>query len=259
MPYYTFNIYSSKKDVLSKQFTTQDCLDLHYLLANQDFVGVDIFCQLKFEEYTKDVSRLNSFDKFLYLFSQKILSHNFDTSVIHSNSESGSKVTKVISLVKIYNEITDKVFKLSGKFEEGALEIEYCVSNNLSDKKIINFNSVKLNKESKDLSVISDVPLLSLPVKLYNQLEDMQHKNSEVISSEYFKSSFLKPLTFSNESFLFLLSFIYSESIADFFSLNYNLNKDFSVSFEHIKTITMRELYMLVETINKNIQEKKKK
>ena len=107
MPYYTFNIYSTKKDVLTKQFTTQDCLDLHYLLANRDYVGVDIFCQLKFEEYSNVNAKLDSFDKFLYLLSQKILSHNFDTSVIHSNSESNSKITKIIT--KAVREIIIKI------------------------------------------------------------------------------------------------------------------------------------------------------
>lgn len=259
MPYYTFNIYSTKKDVLTKQFTTQDCLDLHYLLANRDYVGVDIFCQVKFEEYSNVNVKLNSFDKFLYLLSQKILSHNFDTSVIHSNSESNSKITKIISLVKIYNEVTEKSFQISGKFEEGSLQVEYTIPQDLSCSNFFNYKSVKLNNEIKELSIISEIPLPSLPVELYNQLETMQLKNSEIIASEYFSSSFLKPLTFSNESFLFLLTFIYSENIIEFLSLSYTLSKDFNISFEHIKSITMRELYMLVETVNKSIQDKKKK
>ena len=87
----------------------------------------------------------------------------------------------------------------------------------------------------------------------------MQLKNSEIIASEYFSSSFLKPLTFSNESFLFLLTFIYSENVVDFLSLTYTLNKNFNISFEHIKSITMRELYMLVDTVNKSVQDKNKK
>ena len=259
MPYYTFNIYSTKKDVLTKQFTTQDCLDLHYLLANRDYVGVDIFCQLKFEEYSNVNAKLDSFDKFLYLLSQKILSHSFDTSVIHSNSESNSKITKIISLVKIYNEVTEKIFKLSGKFVEGSLEVEYTIPQDLSCSNFFNYKSVKLNKEIKELSIISEIPLTSLPVELYNQLETMQLKNSEIRASEYFSTSFLKPLTFSNESFLFLLTFIYSENVVEFLSLSYTLNKNFNISFEHIKSITMRELYMLVDTVNKSVQDKNKK
>jgi hypothetical protein len=98
-----------------------------------------------------------------------------------------------------------------------------------------------------------------LPVKLYRELQEMQHKNNKLIKSEYFQSNFLRELTFTNECFLYLLDFIYSENVADFFSLTYNMNKDFSIEYSHIKSITMRELYLLVDTINKSVQDKKKK
>ena len=155
--------------------------------------------------------------------------------------------------------MTEKIFKLSGKFVEGSLEVEYTIPQDLSYGNFFNYKSVKLNKEIKELSIISEIPLPSLPVELYNQLETMQLKNSEIIASEYFSSSFLKPLTFSNESFLFLLTFIYSENVVDFLSLTYTLSKNFNISFEHIKSITMRELYMLVDTVNKSVQDKNKK
>ena len=125
MPYYTFKIISSGKNVLTKQFSTQDCIDLHFLLANEDYVGVDLFCQLKFEEYANDKTKLNSLDKFLFLVSQKIISHTFDTSVVHSIQGNESKITKIVSLVNIYNPISDTIFKQRDLFSEGALQIEY--------------------------------------------------------------------------------------------------------------------------------------
>ena len=87
----------------------------------------------------------------------------------------------------------------------------------------------------------------------------MQHENNKIIKSEYFASNFIRELTFSNECFLYFLDFIYSENVADFFNLSFNLSKDFSVEYEHIKSITMRELYLLIDTINKSVQDKKKK
>ena len=258
MPYYTFNVYSTKKDILTKQFTTQDCIDLHFLLANEDFIGVDMFCQTKYEEYTKDNTKLNSFDKFLFLFSQKILSHSFDTNIIIQNKDAESKITKKTSLVKIYNEISEKIFILKGSYVEGCVEIEYGIPANLSSKNNVILYSLKTDTEHKVLSESDNKDLPSLPIKLYTQIQDMQLKNNEIIISSYFSDSFLRPLMFSNECFLYILNFIYQENVADYFSLSYNLNKEFNVGFDHIKTITMRELYLLVDTINKITQEKKK-
>lgn len=260
MPYYTFKIYSSGKNVLSKQFSTQDCIDLHFLLANEDYTGVDLFCQLKFEEYTNDKTRLNSLDKFLFLVSQKIISHTFDTSVVHSIQGSETKLTKLVSLVKIYNTISDISFKVKNVFSEGNLQIEYGIPYDLADKKSFNFYSIKLGDvEYKDVNEYDCSSLSFLPVKLYMDLQNMQLENNKKIKSEYFQSNFIRELTFSNECFLYFLDFIYSENVADFFSLTYNMNKDFGVAFSHLKSITMRELYLLVDTINKSTQDKKKK
>lgn len=258
MPYYTFNIYSTKKDVLTKQFTTQDCIDLHFLLANEDYIGVDMFCQTKFEEYSKDTTILNSFDKFLYLLSQKILSHSFDTNIIIQRADSDSKITKKTSLVRIYNEISDKKYILNGTYTEGDMEIKYSIPQNLACKSDIVLYSIKNSTENKIINEIDNKDLPSLPVKLYALIQNMQLKNNNFIESEYFQSNFLRQLTFSNECFLYILNFIYQENIAEYYSLSYNLNKEFSVGYDHIKTITMRELYLLVDTINKIIQEKKK-
>lgn len=260
MPYYTFKVYSTEKSVLTKQFTTQDCIDLHFLLANEDYTGVDLFCQLKFEEYTNDKTRLNSLDKFLYLFSQKIISHSFDTSVVHSFPDNGAKVTKVVSLVKIYNNISDSKFTLSGKFKEGNVVIEYGVPFNLSDKSNFSFYSVTVNNETyPEIEKYSCTDFSFLPVKLYTDLQNMQIENNKIIKSEYFQSCFIRELTFTNECFLYILDFIYSENVADFFKLAYNISKDFGISHSHTKSVTMRELYLLVDTINKSVQEKKNK
>lgn len=260
MPYYTFKVYSTGKNVLTKQFTTQDCIDLHFLLANQDFIGVDLFCQSKFEEYSKDSTRLNALDKFLYLFSQKIISHNFDTSVVHKIKDSETKLTKLVNLVRIYNAVSDSVFQTSGNFTEGDLQIEYGIPFDLADKNYYSFYSIKVkDKELTNIESLEPTAMSFLPVKLYRNLQEMQLKNNKIIKSEYFQSNFLRELTFTNECFLYLLDFIYSENVADFFSLTYNMNKDFNVDYSHIKSITMRELYLLVDTINKSVQEKKKK
>lgn len=260
MPYYTFKIYSTEKNVLTKHFTTQDCIDLHFLLANEDYIGVDLFSQQKFEKYSKDNTKLTAFDKFLYLFSQKIISHSFDTSVVHSTAGSDTKITKLVSLVKIYNEISDSKFILSEKFKDGDLEIEYGAPYNLCDKKNINFYSVKVgDKKYEDVEQYNYTDLSFLPVKLYTKLQNMQLNNNKIIKSEYFQSNFLRELTFTNECFLYFLNFIYNENVADFYSLTYNMSKDFNVNFNHIKSITMRELYLLVDTINKSVQEKNKK
>lgn len=260
MPYYTFKIYSTEKNVLTKHFTTQDCVDLHFLLANEDYIGVDLFCQLKFEEYSKDKTKLTAFDKFLFLFSQKIISHSFETSVVHSTTGSETKITKLVSLVRIYNEICDSKFTLSEKYNDGDLEIEYGVPYNLCDKKNINFYSVRVgDKKYEDVEQYDYSDLSFLPVKLYTKLQNMQLNNNKIIKSEYFQSNFIRELTFTNECFLYFLNFIYSENVADFYSLTYNMNKDFNVHYDHIKSITMRELYLLVDTINKSVQDKNKK
>lgn len=259
MPYYTFKIISSGKNVLTKQFSTQDCIDLHFLLANEDYVGVDLFCQLKFEEYANDKTKLNSLDKFLFLVSQKIISHTFDTSVVHSIQGNESKITKIVSLVNIYNPISDAIFKQRDTFSEGTLQIEYGIPFNLADKKNFNFYSIKLGDvEVKDVNEYDCTSLSFLPVKLYMDLNNMQLENNKKIKSEYFKSNFLRELTLSNECFLYFLNFIYSESVANFFSLSHTLSKDYRVEYSHIKSITMRELYLLVDTINTSAQEKKK-
>ena len=52
MSYYTFKVYSTKEDILSKQFSAQDCIDLNFLLNNKDYLGVDRFCEEKFKNYT---------------------------------------------------------------------------------------------------------------------------------------------------------------------------------------------------------------
>jgi len=260
VPYHTFKVYSSGKNVLTKQFTTQDCIDLHFLLANQDFTGVDLFCQAKYEEYSKDNTKLNSLEKFLYLFSQKILSHSFDTSVVHKMKDSETKLTKLVNLVKIYNSVSDAIFQTKGSFTEGDLQIEYGIPFNLADKNYYSFYSIKVkDKELTNVESLETTTMSFLPVKLYRELQEMQLKNNKLIKSEYFQSNFLRELTFTNECFLYLLDFIYSENVADFFSLTYNMNKDFNVDYSHIKSITMRELYLLVDTINKSVQDKKKK
>lgn len=259
MPYYTFKVYSTEKNVLTRQFSTQDCIDLHFLLANQDYTGVDMFCQLKYEEYSKDSTKLTALDKFLYLFSQKIISHSFDTSVVHKTKDSETTLTKLVSLVKIYNTISDAKFKTNGRFTEGKLCIEYGVPYNLADINYFTFYSIKLDGEEIAIDISDCSSLSFLPVKLYMSLQNMQLENNKLIKSEYFQSNFLRELTFTNECFLYLLDFIYSENVAEYFTLTYNMNKDFSVEYSHIKSITMRELYLLVDTINKSVQEKKKK
>ena len=260
MPYYTFKIISSGKNVLTKQFSTQDCIDLHFLLANEDYIGVDLFCQLKFEEYTNDKTKLNSLDKFLFLVSQKIISHTFDTSVVHSIQGNESKITKIVSLVNIYNPVSDTIFKQRDVFTEGKLKIEYGIPYNLADKKNFNFYSIKIgDAEYTDVSEYDCSSLSFLPVKLYMDLNNMQLENDKKIKSEYFKSNFLREFTFTNECFLYFLDFIYSENVAEYFNLTYTLSKDYKVEYGHIKSITMRELYLLVDTINKSAQDKKKK
>lgn len=260
MPYYTFKFYSTEKNVLTKQFTTQDCIDTHFLLANQDFVGLDLFCQVKYEEYTNDKTKLNSLDKFLYLFSQKIISHSFDTSVVHSIQGSETKMTKLVSLVKIYNDISDSKFTILQKFSEGNLRIEYGIPLNLSDSKNFTFYSIEVGDTAyKDIDSFNFSDFSFLPVKLYRNLQYMQLENNKKIKSEYFQANFIRELTFTNECFLYILDFIYSENVADFFHLTYNLSKDFGVNHSFIKSVTMRELYLMVDTINKSTQDKKKK
>ena len=262
MPYYTFKLASSKKSVLTKQFTTQDCIDLHFLLANKDIQGVDAFCEKKFFEYTGEIVLLHSLDKFLYLFSQKILSHSFFTTVVHSIKEKGTtkKNPIKINLVKIYNLISDSQFKLKDVFEEGDLKIEYGIPHNLSDSKLFNFYSVQIGDiKYSEINEYDCSTMSFLPLRLYQDILEMQTKNSKLIKSEYYEKNFLTELEFNNSSFLFLLDFIYSENVGDFYTLTFTMCKDHNISYEHIKSITMRELYLLVDTINKDVQEKKQK
>lgn len=260
MPYYTFNVYSHNKNVLTKQFTTQDCFDVHFLLANNDYEGIDLFCQQKFEEYSNSKLKLNCLDKFLFLFSQKIISHNFDINLSHSIPGVEKKTTIVTSLVKIYNTISDSKFTLCKKFTEGNVEIEYGIPYSIASNRDYCFYKINVNsKEYRDLEQYDTDTMSFLPVKLYRELIKMQQENNKIIESTYFKNCFLTDLKFSNECFLYLLNFIYTENVGDYFSLCYNLSKDYGVDYNHIKSITMRELYLLVDTINKIVQEKNKK
>lgn len=258
MPYYSFKVYSTRKTVLTKQFTTQDCLDLHFLLANKDYIGVDIFCQQKYEEYSNDKTRLNCFDKFLYLFSQKILSHTFDLVVSHQGEK--EKIKKYVSLVKLYNDIESCSFKLKESYKQGDLEIIYGIPYDLNCSNNYIFYSIKTNNcVYENIENLDSNTASSLPIKLYTNIQNMQVENNKKINSKYFEQCFLKELDFSNNTFLYFLDFIYSENVGDFFMLCYNLNKEFHVHFNHIKTITMRELFLLVDTINTSIKEKKAK
>lgn len=258
MPYYTFKVYSTEKNVLTKQFSSRDCIDLHFLLANKDYEGVDLFCQKKYEEYTNDNTLLNSLDKFLYLFSQKILSHNFDTTVIHTYEASKTKITKTISLVKIYNDISECKFTLQSCYKEGNVKIEFGIPKKLSDIKNLNFYSISVeDKVFNNVDKYDCTDLSFLPVKLYRIIQNWQQENNKKIKSEYFKSSFIRELSFTNECFLYILDFIYNENVADFFDLSYTLSKDFGIDHNFIKNTTMRELYLLVDTININTKKKK--
>jgi hypothetical protein len=262
VPYYTFKLASSKKSVLTKQFTTQDCIDLHFLLANKDIQGVDAFCEKKFVEYTGESVSLNCLDKFLYLFSQKILSHSFFTTVVHSTKVNGEnkKTPRKVNLVNIYNSISDAEFKQKDVFEQGDLRIEYGIPVNLSDSKLFNFYSVQVgNIKNSKINEFDCSSMSFLPLRLYRDILEMQTNNSKIIKSEYFEKNFLTELEFNNSSFLFILDFIYSENVGDFYTLSFTMCKDHNISFEHIKSVTMRELYLLVDTINKDVQEKKQK
>ncbi len=258
MPYYTFKVPSTNKNVLAKQFTTQDCIDLHFLLANQDIEGVDLFCEKKFLEYTNCSDKLNSLDKFLFLFSQKIISHNFDISVNHVSSNN-SKMTIVINLVNIYNKISDTKFIINETYTESNLEIEYGIPFNLSSKQNVALYKIKTNEGVfENLDNYSSSIINELPYKMSLQINKMIVKNNELMSFDYFKKSFLRDLELNNECFLFILDFIYTENVGNFFSLCFNLCKEYNINYEHIITITMRELQLIVDTINKINQEKKK-
>lgn len=257
MPYYTFKIPSLNKNVLAKQFTTEDCIDLHFLLANEDYEGVDLFCEKKFVEYTGCLTQINSIDKFLFLFSQKILSHSFEINVNHV-SENEKKLTVRIDLVRIYNFISDLNFITTQTYKDKDLEIEYGVPLNLSCKELISLYKLKINDETIQIDNKIDYSLEDLPLEMHNQISKMIDKNNESIKLDYFKSSFLRNLELSNQCFLFILDFIYTENVGSFFSLKFNLSKEYNISYEHIKSITMRELQLLVDTINTNNQEKKK-
>jgi len=258
VPYYTFKVPSTNKNVLAKQFTTQDCIDLHFLLANQDFEGVDLFCEKKFLEYTSCNCRLNSLDKFLFLFSQRILSHSFDISVNHVGSND-EKTTVTVSLVNIYNSIADTKFIINEIYKESNLEIEYGIPYNLSSKQRVNLYKIKTDKETfYDLNDKENF-LEELPYQMNKQVNNMLLKNNELIKLEYFKKSFLRDLELNNECFLFILDFIYTENVGNHFTLSFNLCKEYNINYEHIKSITMRELQLIIDTINIINQEKKKK
>ena len=259
MPFYTFRINSTERNVLTKTFTTQDYFDLHYLLAGQDYTGVDLFCQQKFEEYTKDKTKLNCFDKFLYLFSQKVVSHESEISIVHT-VEQGEKLNKLISLAKIYNDICDLKYQLKNTFEEGNLKLEVGVPVNLSDKRRLVIYSLQVNDlviNDTDRAEISSLSFL--PVGLYRKILKMQLSNNNALNTLYFKECFLRDFTFDTECFLYILNFVYNENVSNFYDLTYKLNKDYSVNYSYMCTLTMRELYLLVETINKSVQEKKNK
>ena len=258
MPYYTFRINSTEKNVLTKTFNTRDYFDLHFLLAGQDFIGVDLFCEAKFKEYTKNDTQLNCFDKFLYLFSQKVVSHESDISIVQTINE--EKTTKIISLAKIYNEICDLKFKTRDVFVEGDLKLEFGIPNNLSDKRNVVFYDLELkNNKIENITDYDLITLSFLPVKLYKQISQLQQSNNKNIASEYFYTCFLRDLSFDTETFLYMLNFIFNENVSNFYDLAFKLNKDFHVNYSYIDTITMRELSLLTETINKSIKDKKNK
>lgn len=257
MPYYTFKIPSLNKNVLAKHFSSRDCIDLHFLLANEDFEGVNLFCEKKFVEYTGCTETINSLDKFLFLFSQKILSHSFDINVNHVSTNE-SKTTIKINLVRIYNSISDSNFITKQTYKDKDLEIEYGIPLNLSNKEHISLYTIKINGVAINIDNSLDYKIDDLPVEMFKQVNKMLLKNNEMIKSDYFKSGFLRDLELSNSCFLFFLDFIFTENVASFFNLKFNLSKEYNINYEYIETISMRELQLLVDTINTNNQEKKK-
>lgn len=257
MPYYTFKVPSTNKNVLAKQFSTQDCIDLHFLLANEDFEGVDLFCEKKFLEYTGCSEKINSLDRFLFLFSQKILSHTFDISVNHVITPE-NKTSVTISLVNIYNNISDKKFIFSQVYSDENIEIEYSIPTTLSSKQEISLQKIKVKDEVIEVKDSDSYNVEDLPFEVYNQASKMMEKNNELIKFDYFKKGFLRELEFNNQCFLFILDFVYTENVANYYHLLFNLCKEYNISFEHIKSTTMRELQLIVDTINTINQEKKK-
>lgn len=256
MSYYTFKVFSTKEDILTKQFSAQDCIDLNFLLNNKDNLGVDKFCEEKFKNYTGKDTKLTNFDKFLYLFSQKIMSHSYEVTVLHKRGE--EKINYVVNLVQLYNLIDSASFVTNQVYNDGCLVIEYGIPNDLSC--VSNFLIKSIKTPDKTFYNVTDPDVLAfLPVELYKEITKMQAKNNEIIKSSLYEDAFLRELTFTNDEFLYFLTFIYSENIENFYFLTYTLQKDYNISMSFCRSITLRDLYLIVDTINRDNNDKKNK
>jgi len=245
--YYSLSLPTKKETILSKTFNVEDILDINYLINNLDIPGLDLFTEKKFKEYTDIEYKLTSFDKFSYLYSQRIFSISEKMTLKYSEER-----TFTLSLPKLYNDLilNDFIFNKKVKYRDKEFEIKYPYSFNEKEK---------LYAHTEDSLRI---PISELPVNCYKDIINFYNKNNSLIDQDYFKKVFNFDFILSNDIFLEILQFIFQENANSIFQNFFTLIHDYNYDIQSLKKFSLRELYLhilVVNNYNKNKQKERKK
>lgn len=243
MSYFSLTLPSIKETFLTKSLNVQDIIDINFLLSNKDIKGLDLFVEQKFLNYTNKDNKLLAFDKFAYLFSQRIFSVGEKIELKISDNK-----TKTVKLIEIYNDIIEKDFILSKeiKFNSERLTLQYPY--NFSDEERI---YAKDNENTL-------IPVSYLPVNIFKEATTFFSYNNDLIKQDSFKSTYNTNFSLNNEQFIQILGFIFNENVnsiyENFFTLCHSYNYDIGV----MKEFTLRELYLHILVVNNYVKKQKR-
>lgn len=248
MSYYSLTLPSKKEDILSKTFTIDDYISVIQLVNTDDIKGLDLFVEEKFKEYTKKDITLYSADKFAYLLAQRIISNNEKITL-----KTGTDSTFSLDLFKIYQDLLEHSFKIEEVIDYKGIKIKIGLPFSLSFKDNIQIHSIN-DKILRENSKASD-----LPQSAFNKITEFYNFNNNLIVQDYFSSIFKGKFTFNNESFLFLIKFIYGEDISSIYENFFTLCKGYNYDIGVMKGFTLRELYLHIILVNNYVKEQNKK
>lgn len=244
MSVYSLTLPSIKKTFLSKGFTVQDCLDINFLINNEDKIGLDLYIQKKFLEYTDLDNELLAIDKFAYLFTQKIMSHD---PVLKLKSGENDSIS--VNLVQIYNDLMEKDFIKEQEITINNIKLVYGLPKSLNSDKSIQLYSVNGTKVEEDI-------LDSLPAKIIKTISGFITKNNELINQSYYYDVFKSKFSLKNSEYFSFIKLLFTENIASLFHTLFILNKEYNLDIDFIRNFTQRDLYLYVLTVNKYVKDK---